>query len=398
MSSPGSKTWESSVVLEAGAVLNVGPIALGQPDAQLTLTSVPSGAEVTVGGSHKGRTPLNVDLPAGVEHEVVINSPGYATWTQQVFADAGKKVTVEAKLEAVGARVTVQGEPDGAQLFIDGVNRGHTPQSLQLSAVEHRIEVRKPGWAAYTGTVTPSKGLDRTIQYRLVSEDRSLALASTVYTQTGYLLKLVPSGTFSMGSERRERGRRPNEGFRRVTLKRPVYFGATEVTNEQFRRFRPDHTSGLTDRLSIGMDDLPVTGVTWNEAAEYCIWLSGRDNLPVAYEKKNDEYFLKRPVTIGYRLPTEAEWEYAARYASSGQLRGLQDMSGNVSEWIGDFYFPNVDNAPITDPLGPVEGTRHVIRGASLKSAAVTELRLAARDGADDGSTTIGFRVVRYAE
>jgi formylglycine-generating enzyme required for sulfatase activity len=452
IAAPNLKAWESSVVLKAGEALNIGPITLGEPDAHLTLTSVPSGAEVTIGGVHRGKTPIDVDLPAGIQYELIVNSPGYATWTRPLFADSGKKTSLAAKLEAVGARVTIQGEPDGAQLFVDGIDRGRTPQSLQLSAVEHHIEVRKEGWVTYTGTVTPAKGLDRTLQYRLISDDRSSALAqtaSTVYTQTGYMLRLIPAGTFSMGSERREQGRRPNEGFRRVTLKRPLYFGVTEVTNEQFRRFHPGHTSGFIDRHSIDLDDQPVTQVSWNEAAEYSNWLSEHDNLPAAYEKKNDTYVLKRPVTIGYRLPTEAEWEYAARYAAPGQFRrfawgdalpvtndvgnlagaetgsslpatlpgyrdeyplvapvgkfkptplGLHDMSGNVSEWIDDYYFSFVDSAPVTDPLGPEDGTRHVIRGANWKSAAATDLRLAWRDGADGASTTIGFRVVRYAE
>jgi formylglycine-generating enzyme required for sulfatase activity len=452
ISAPNLKTWESSIVLKAGEALNIGPITLGEPDAHLTLTSVPSGAEVTVGGVHRGRTPIEIDLPAGIQHELVINSPGYATWSRSVFADSGKGIRLDAKLEAVGARVTIQGEPDGAQLFVDGVDRGRTPQSLELSAIEHRIEVRKEGWVTYTGTVTPAKGLDRTLQYRLVSEDRSSALAQTasaIYTQTGYLLRMVPAGTFSMGSERREQGRRPNEGLRLVTLKRPFYFGVTEITNEQFRRFHPDHTSGVIDRHSIDLDDQPVSQVSWNEAAEYSNWVSERENLPAAYEKKNDTYVLKRPVTIGYRLPTEAEWEYAARYAAPGQFRrfawgdtlpvtsevgnlagaetgnslpaslpgyrdeyplvapvgkfkptplGLHDMSGNVSEWIDDYYLSFVDSAPVTDPLGPADGTRHVIRGANWKSAAATDLRLAWRDGADGASTTIGFRVVRYAE
>jgi formylglycine-generating enzyme required for sulfatase activity len=452
ISAPNLKTWESSVVLKAGEALNIGPITLGEPDAHLTLISVPGGAEVTIGGVHRGQTPLDVDLPAGIQHELVVNSPGYATWTHPLFADSGKRIRLDAKLEVVGARVTIQGEPDGAQLFVDGIDRGRTPQSLELSAVEHNIEVHKEGWVTYTGKVTPAKGLDRTLQYRLMSEDRSRALAqtaSTVYTQTGYLLRLIPAGTFSMGSERREQGRRPNEGLRRVTLKRPLYFGVTEVTNEQFRRFHPGHTSGLIDRHSIDLDDQPVSQVSWNEAAEFSNWLSERDNLPAAYEKKNDTYALKRPVTIGYRLPTEAEWEYAARYAAPGQFRrfawgdtlpvtsdagnlagaetgnslpatlpgyrdeyplvapvskfkptplGLHDMSGNVSEWIDDYYLSFVDPAPVTDPLGPADGTRHVIRGANWKSATATDLRLAWRDGADGASTTIGFRVVRYAE
>jgi formylglycine-generating enzyme required for sulfatase activity len=452
ISAPNLKTWESSVVLKAGEALNIGPITLGEPDAHLTLLSAPSGAEVTIGGVHRGQTPIEVDLPAGIQHELVVSSPGYASWTHPLFADSGKRIRLDAKLEAVGARVTVQGEPDGAQLFVDGADRGRTPQSLELSAVEHHIEVRKEGWVTYTGTVTPAKGLDRTLQYRLMSEDRSRALAqtaSTVYTQTGYLLRLIPAGTFTMGSERREQGRRPNEGLRRVTLKRPLYFGVTEVTNEQFRRFHPGHTSGVVDRHSIDLDDQPVSQVSWNEAAEFSNWLSERDNLPAAYEKKNDTYVLKRPVTIGYRLPTEAEWEYAARYAAPGQFRrfawgdtlpvtndvgnlagaetgnslpatlpgyrdeyplvapvgkfkptplGLHDMSGNVSEWIDDYYLSFVNSAPVTDPLGPQDGTRHVIRGANWKSATATDLRLAWRDGADGASTTIGFRVVRYAE
>jgi len=447
ISAPNLKTWESSVVLKAGEALNVGPITLGQPDAHLSLTSVPGAAEVTIGGVLRGQTPLQVDLAAGIEHEIIVSYPGYTPWTQQVFAAAGKKIALNARLQSAGARVTIQGEPDGAQLLIDGVDRGRTPQTLDLSATEHRIEVHKDGWVPYTGTVTPARGFDRTIQYRLVSRDRSLA--STLYTQTGYRLQLVPLGSFTMGSERREQGRRPNEGLRQVTLRRPFYLGVMEVTNEQFRRFHPDHSSGFIDRHSLDLDEQPVTQVSWNEAAEYCNWLSERDNLPLAYERRGGFYVLRRPVTIGYRLPTEAEWEYAARYAGPGQFRrfawgdalpvssgvgnlagaetgnslpaslpgyrddypvvapvgrfkptplGLHDMSGNVSEWVNDYYLSFVDTAPVTDPLGPEDGTRHVIRGANWKSAAATELRLAWRDGADGAANTLGLRVARYAE
>jgi formylglycine-generating enzyme required for sulfatase activity len=452
ISAPGLKTWESSVVIKAGEELAIGPVALGQPDAHLTVRSEPAGAEVTIGGTHRGRTPYETDLPAGISHDVVVDLPGFASWQRAVFAEAGHQIALDARLDAVNAGVTVQGEPSDAELLIDGTPRGRTPQSTKLSAVEHRIEVRKEGFLPFSTVVTPAAGLERTIRYHLTSSDHATALqesAPLIHSSSGYALRLVPLGTFEMGSERRDQGRRPNEGLRQVTLKRPFYFGVTEITNGEFRQFHAGHASGFIDTHSIDLDAQPVTQISWDDAAEYCNWLSERDSLPPAYEKKDKGYVLKRPVTTGYRLPTEAEWEYAARYAAPGQFRrfawgdalpipedvgnlagtetasslpdsltnyhddypvvapvgkfkptplGLHDLSGNVSEWINDYYFSFVEATPITDPLGPDDGTRHVIRGANWKSAVVTELRLAWRDAADTSGPTLGFRVARYAE
>lgn len=448
----GLKPWESSVVVKAGERLAIGPVSLGQPDAHLTLRSNPSGAEVTIAGTHRGRTPLEIDLPAGVSHDVVLDVPGYATWSRPVFTDPGRQIALDARLEELVAAVTVQGEPVGAELIIDGATRGRTPQTLELSAVEHRLEVRKDGFLAFRDSVTPATGLERQIHYHLVPLDRGAALqesAPTIATGDGYAMRLVPGGTFPMGSDRREQGRRPNEGLRQVTLKRPYYLGVTEITNEQFRKFRASHASGFVDKYSIDLDTQPVSQVSWNDAAEYCNWLSERDGLPPAYEKKDSGYVLKRPVTIGYRLPTEAEWEYAARYAASNSSRrypwgdalpiqagfgnvagqetgaslpanlpgyrdeypvvapvgkfkasplGLQDLAGNVSEWMNDYYLSFVDSSAVTDPLGPDDGTRHVIRGANWKTAVATELRLAWRDVQENSSPTVGFRIARYAE
>ena len=446
------KTWESCVVVKAGESLAIGPITLGQPDMTLTLRSNPSGAEITVAGTYRGRTPLSVDLPAGINHEIVATLPGHSNWSKTLFADAGKQVTLDAKLEPIIAAVTVRGAPDDAELFIDGKSVGKTPQSLKLGAVEHLIEVRKEGFIAFTGTVTPALGLERLVEYKLISADRGKALqesAPLIKTKTGYELRLVPPGTFMMGSERREQGRRPNEGLRQVTLKRPYYMGTFEVTNTDFRKFRPEHISGYVEKKSFDLDLQPVVQVSWNDAAAYCNWLSEREGLPPAYEEGGGKFTLRKPVTIGYRLPTEAEWEYAARYAAPGKVRrfawgdalpiaaqagnlagtetlgqleaqlsdyhddypvvapvgkfqpsplGLHDMSGNVSEWVNDFYLSFVDPAPATDPLGPEQAAVHVVRGANWKTGTVGELRFAWRDTAPEPSQTLGFRVARYAE
>jgi hypothetical protein len=168
LSAPGYKTWESSLVLKAGETLSVGPVTLGQPDAHLIVRSEPAGADATVGGTHLGRTPAEIDLPAGIAHEVVLSAPGYKNWTRAVFADPGRKLAVLARLEPILVRVSVRGEPADAQLFVDGVARGKAPQAFELSATEHRIEVRKEGFQPFKATVAPAATLDRTVQYRLV--------------------------------------------------------------------------------------------------------------------------------------------------------------------------------------------------------------------------------------
>ena len=168
LSAPGYKTWGSSLVLKAGDTLSVGPVALGQPDAHLIVRSEPAGADATVGGTHLGRTPAEIDLPSGIAHEVVLSAPGYKNWTRAVFADPGRKLAVLARLEPILVRVSVRGEPADAELFVDGMARGKAPQAFELSATEHRIEVRKEGFQAFKATVAPAATLDRTVQYRLV--------------------------------------------------------------------------------------------------------------------------------------------------------------------------------------------------------------------------------------
>ena len=164
----GRKTWESSVVFRAGETLSVGPVTLGQPDAHMTLRSDPTGADATVAGTHLGRTPAEIDLPSGIAHQVVLSAPGYKNWIQAVFAEPGRKLSVLARLEPILARVSVQGDPAGAEVLVDGVPRGKAPQSFELPAAEHRIEVRKEGFQTFKTVVTPEAGLDRAVQFRLV--------------------------------------------------------------------------------------------------------------------------------------------------------------------------------------------------------------------------------------
>lgn len=449
VSSPGLRVWTSSVVVNAGVAQSIGPITLGAADARVTVRSVPAGAQVTTGGTFRGLTPVTVELSPGASHAITVTRAGYAPWTREVFADAGKESTLDARLSALLVDVRIQGEPADAEVWVNGVSRGKAPVSLQLPASRHRIEVRKEGYSPYVADVALAPGIGRTLGFKLI-DPRDVAgnAPQTIRTRSGIKLLVVAGGTFQAGTDRREQGRRPNEGSHRVTLFRPFYMGEREVTNGQFRQFRTEHNSGSFGQQSLDLDKQPVVRVTWEDAAEFCNWLSAQEGLPPAYRPAEGGGFeLITPVNTGFRLPTEAEWEFVARAAATGKplkypwgkdlpvvsgsanvggneaydllgaaldghkdefpvtsapalfppnAMGFYDFAGNVSEWVNDKYLSFVPSTPVTDPLGPNDSKGHTFRGSNWRTVASSEMRFPWREGAIEATDFIGFRVARY--
>jgi formylglycine-generating enzyme required for sulfatase activity len=453
LAAEGFKTWETSVQVTANTPLTIGPIELGLPDARLTVRSTPSDADVAVGGRYRGRTPLEIDLSPGMEHEIVLNRAGYEQARRRVPARAAERLALEVSLKPILGEVTVRGEPADAQLFIDGRPRGAARQTLSLPATQLSLEVRRDGFEPYVTTVTPQPGFPRVVEYKLLTSEqrRAAQFPPTIRTKFGTELKMMPVGAYQMGSPRREPGRRANESQRSVTFKRSFYIGVTELTNGEYRRFRPEHLSGVVKDHSLDQDNHPVVNVSWRDAAAYCNWLSEQEGLPAAYTPKGDDFVAVVPATTGYRLPTEAEWEWAARYEQGKATRrypwgaslpiaprsgnygdasalelldaaladysdgfettasvrsfppnalGLYDMGGNVSEWAHDYYTVYLDlaAAAATDPYGPPQGRSRVVRGSSWRTTNIPELRLAYRSNGEGRAEHIGFRIARYVE
>jgi formylglycine-generating enzyme required for sulfatase activity len=449
VSAPGLRAWESSVVVAAGVPQTIGPVELGAADMRVTVRSVPAGAQVTTGGSFRGLTPITIELAPGTTHSIAVSRAGYAPWTRELAAEAGKDATLDARLTALLVPVRIQGTPADAEVFVNGVSRGNAPVTVELPASRHRIEVRKEGYKPFSADLALAPSIGRTLDFKLIDPKDVVGNSpARITTKSGIKLLIVAGGTFQAGTDRREQGRRPNEGSHKVTLSRPFYMGEREITNAQFRQFKPTHNSGAVGNASLDLDKQPVVRVTWEDAAEFCNWLSAQEGLPPAYAgDPTAGYSLTVPVNNGYRLPTEAEWEFVARAASTGKpLKypwgqdlpvvsgtanvagsealhllgnvllghqdefavasapalfppnplGFYDFAGNVSEWVNDRYLSFVASAAVTDPLGPAESKGHTYRGSSWRSATTSELRFPWREGANQASDVIGFRVARY--
>jgi formylglycine-generating enzyme required for sulfatase activity len=448
----GFKPWTTDIQVKANEPLTLGPVKLGLPDGRLALRSDPPGASVSVAGVYRGQTPIELELRPDIDHSIVLTRPGYEAATRQVSLSAGEQRTIAVPLSGVFGEVAVRAQPADAQLYVDGKLSGAANQTLRLVATTHDIEIRKTGFVDFKTSVTPRPGVQQRVDATLLTPEQSRIAATPAVIKTKFdqQLRLMPIGRFTMGSPRREPGRRANEAQRDVEFKRGFYLSVTEVTNGQFRRFKPEHRSGIVGNHTLDLDNQPVVAITWMEAAQYCNWLSEQEGLPPAYEKKGETLVAVNPMTKGYRLPTDAEWEWAARNLGGGKLRrypwgdtlpvaprsgnyadetarlivqdvipdyddgfaasapvgkfppntlGLQDLGGNVAEWVHDYYTVSVDSSQtLLDPLGAAEGKQHVIRGASWKQSSATDLRLSARDFGEGARNDVGFRIARYAE
>lgn len=450
---PGRKPVTLTQQIEAGVALRLENIDLPPADGALHLDSEPSGVSVSVDGVFQGTTPLQLALSANAAHTLRLIKPGYQSSEQRVTLSPEEQRELRLTLSPQYGTVFVTTRPADATLTVDGSPVGAATRRLRLTTRAHQLEFSKPGYASQTVNVTPRAGTSRNVDVTLktTAQARIEATPATLKTAAGQVLKLVsPGAAFEMGASRREAGRRANESRRLVQLTRPYYLGVREVTNGEFRRFDPSHDSGTGEGAGLNDDAQPAVSVSWEAAARYCNWLSGQDGLPPAYAETGGKLIPVVPATSGYRLPTEAEWVYAARvYGRKTPVRypwqgdyppktvagnfadarladtlagvvpsyddgyrgtapvgsfpanpaGFHDLGGNVAEWTNDYYavYPGEAGQLVRDPAGPATGDHHVVRDSSWRQGSISELRLSYRDYSRDPRNDLGFRIARSA-
>lgn len=448
---PGYKVWQTELVVVPSEEQTLPLINLVKSDGKLSLRSTPTGANVTISGKYMGQTPIDLSLAPGDKYAMVLSKAGFQQVTRSINIAPDEDISLNINLKPVLGVVQLVVTPTGAELIVDGTPKGDPNQRLHLSAADHDIEIRMEGFATFKTTITPRPGFDQQLKIALktVAQAKAESIKQLIVTAAGQQLKFVVPSDLLMGASRREPGRRSNEVLKTVKLTKPFYAGILEVTNKQYKLFDPGHDSGQVGRSLLNQDERPVVNLSWKKAAAYCNWLSAQDSLPAAYERVEDHYRLMEPRTTGYRLLTEAEWAWIARYAGGKPTRfpwgdampptesvgnfadanaaglvpyylenysdgysgtappgsyaanaiGIYDLGGNVAEWISDIYEASpATSAVLVDPVGPSTGEYHVIRGASFMHGRFSELRWTYRDYGNEDRPDVGFRIARYLE
>ncbi len=407
----------------------------------ITLNLTPKGGTLLINGIQV-KQPLLLNSVAS--HRLTYMKAGYYQATQTIRPKPGQENKVTFRLKPEIGQVDISSSPT-ATVWINNKNYGTTPIQVSLPAVPHQVVFKKEGYRSVTKSIQPKGASAQKISATLLTEEQAkLKESPRTYTNSaGVKLKLfLVNDQINMGAPRSEKGQRANEFQRTVRLSKPFYASVYEITNQQFAAFKPQKGQGVANH--------PVTSINWQEAAAYCNWLSKQENLNPFYIMANGRITGFNSHANGYRLLSEAEWEWLAR--KSGKVRqtlfswgndttipintaniadenaqgtvrfyvpsyrdgyagiapvgrftketsGLYDLAGNVSEWVHDVYSisPPLANSPtLNNPLGSRQGQTHVIKGANFRSGTMTTLRPAYREGLIQGRDDVGLRIGRY--
>ena len=382
-----------SVTVTEGMTASVN-VTLEARFAHVTINSLP-GAAIKVNGAEVGSGSYSNNMAEGI-YDIEASLAGHRPVTKQIEVIVGVPQTIELRPTPIYGMLDVNSNPMGANITINGKSYGDTPTSIEnLLVGDYDVVLTKPGYASVSQRVTVSENASASVDVKMQKgemknsqiDESALSVsainltpnwsASVTPSQRAVLEKLIANmvkvegSTFTMGAT-------PEQGNDAYEYERPAhqvtlsdyYIGRYEVTQKEWQAVMGDNPSKFYG------DNLPVDYVSWNDCQDFI-------------NKLNQLTGLK------FRLPTEAEWEFAARggkqskgykysgsdnigdvawyYENSGSKThqvgtkepnelGIYDMSGNVGEWCGDWYGRYSSSAQ-TNPTGPSSGSGRVLRG-----------------------------------
>ncbi|MDO9633977.1 MAG: SUMF1/EgtB/PvdO family nonheme iron enzyme [Paludibacter sp.] len=367
----------------------------------LDVITDPPGAKISIDGKDYGTTPNTISRLLIGDYSVQLSRQGYAPVSKTISITEGKSAMINETL-INGREVTINSTPSGVNLFIDGNAVGKTPYTGNLTFGSHVLKIEREGKTAERRVEIAQSGGETNFTL-------AFGLASFTETVKGVSFEMIAikGGTFQMGSNDGESDEKP---LHQVTVS-DFMMGKTEVTQALWQAVMGTSAS-LSNPSNFKGNNLPVEQVSWNDCQEFI--------------KKLNQLTGKQ-----YRLPTEAEWEYAAGGGATNRTKwagtnsesnlgeyawyssnsgsktqpvgtkkpnalGLYDMSGNVWEWCSDWYGSDYyRSSPQTNPQGPSSGSYRVGRSGSWFNDA-NYCRSAFRGSYGPGGRKddLGFRLV----
>ncbi|RJP76828.1 MAG: PEGA domain-containing protein [Desulfobacteraceae bacterium] len=401
----GYEPWKQNVKIMAGDMIEI-KAELIQSKGGLQVNSRPSEADVTISGKLLGKTPLFLkDIPLG-KTTVEIRKDCYTGDSRTISIKSGILSKIDFSLKPDCGSLIVTSDPENAKWYMDDQYAGTTPGTMEnVTGGKHTIRVIKDQYQEWkeTHTVTPGKPITIAAKLKTLLPDPGATWREPV---TGMEFIWIAGGCYNMGSPPNELGRDADEGPVHKACLDGFWIGKYEVTQGQWKKIMGKNPSFFNRK-----DDYPVDSISWNDVQFFM------QNLSATSEGR-----------FAYRLPSEAEWEYACksggqpeRFAGGDRFNslawfkgnsnrtthsvgekapnnvGLYDMSGNLSEWVEDNY--SMDAYKLhgeNNPVYTMSGPNRVIRGGNWNQDEKS-CRSADRDfaPAEEKSKTIGFRLIR---
>ena len=377
----------------------------------LQVSTNPSGAKIYIDKEYKSKAPVSLsDLSLGPT-TIKAKKEGYRDQEKSAYIRSDKEIKLTLVLDKIDTTgsLDVESDPRDAKWYLDGAYAGKTPDSMQgVEKGRHKVKVVKDGYKKWSGSVYISAGDEKHISADLKSE-RSRHQAGDTWTdpETGMEFVWVPGGCYQMGCGSWTDSCDDDEKPVHEVCVDGFWISKYEVTQGEWEQIMGNNPSHFDNG-----DNYPVEEVSWNDCQDFI------DNLNSESSKT-------------FRLPTEAEWEYAARsggkqqkYAGGGDVDsvawyggnsgdqthevgtkapndlGIYDMSGNVWEWCSDWYSSDYySNSPKNNPQGPSSGSYRVGRGGGWDSVAEYVRAVIRVYGVPSYTYVgIGLRLVRTAD
>ena len=407
-------------------------IKLIEDEDVININTVPSQASLFFNEDYIGISPLKFKIQdKGI---LKVKKYGYVDNKINITKDT-KKLNIVLTEDL--SEVFISSDPP-SDVFLNEEYIGKTPFTKKIQKIKHKISFKSKGFRTLNESFEPTKDKQNIIKKLLTEKEASL-LENKKYSKTsidGEIILFEP-GSFLMGSSKKESRRDINEIMRSVKITKHFYISKNLITEEQYSLFKRSSKSNL-----------PVNNISWIDAAKFCNWLSSKEGFENFYEIKNNQIISFNMDSKGYRLPTEAEWEYVAKsnnpekYIYSwgsdrkitklvgniadvstqgilsnfiddyddgyderspvGSFRSNQndinDLTGNLSEWVNDFYSVEFvqQSKVFQDYIGPLAGTSHVIKGSNYYSSTPLQLGLSYRTYGNEPNNLVGFRIARW--